>query len=107
MGLWCVILITNATLGEHYYEEWNLTDAHTRWQALVRIGFNTFLNVFVFTPFFTMLFGQWMARKPNEIDTLEPWRTLNDGFSSTWGNLGVTLAFYGTFVIIWIANATK
>lgn len=104
MGLWFVILIANATLSKHYYVELNLTDAHTRWQALVRIGFNTFLNVYVFTPFCTLLFGQWMVRKPDEVDVLEPWRTLNDGFSTTCGKLFLTLTFYGTFALIGIVQ---
>lgn len=104
MGLWFVILITNETM-PFYYEKWGLLNAHERAFALVRVIVNTFCNVYIMTPFLTMVFGNWLKRQEHEKDTDEPWQTLNDGFQSPWLKAMVAFVFYGGCAITWIVKS--
>ncbi|KAL7557347.1 hypothetical protein ACA910_003252 [Epithemia clementina (nom. ined.)] len=104
VGLYFVVLVTNATLTQHYFEEWGLNDAHIRAQSAVRVIFNTWLNTYVLTPFMTLIFGHWLKRGANEHSVREPWRTLNDGFSSIYSKFAVFLLFYGGMAIASIVD---
>ncbi|KAL7574371.1 hypothetical protein ACA910_008472 [Epithemia clementina (nom. ined.)] len=104
VGLYFVVLVTNATLTQHYFEEWGLNDAHIRARSAVRVIFNTWLNTYILTPFMTLIFGNWLKRREDEHSAREPWRTLNDGFSSIYSKFAVFLLFYGGMAIAWIIN---
>ena len=100
-GLWFTALITNATVFDHYFDAWNVNDAHIRASKFVKVLFNTFINTFIMTPFLMMIFGNWMKRTDLEGDNHEPWRTLNDGFRSMWGKIILLLAYFGSCAIAW------
>ena len=104
VGLFFVVLVTNATLTDHYFEEWGLNDAHIRARSAVRVIFNTWLNTYVMTPFLIMIFGNWMKREEQEDNVREPWRTLNDGFRSVYGKFAVFFLFYGGMALAWIID---
>lgn len=108
MGLWFVILVTNETM-PFYYDKWGLLDdgVHERAFALAPTIINTFGNVYIMTPFLTMIFGNWLKRQPDEMDKNEPWRTLNDGFKSPWQKTVLTFAFYGGCFIAWVVKSNK
>merc|ERR1711865_51815 len=52
-------------------------------------------------PCLMYLFAPWLLRKKTEMDTQEPWRTLNDGFTSRWVQGILTIAFFGIFVVLY------
>lgn len=99
-----VILVQEVVL-PYYIEMWGLNNSHERVRAMVGTIFTTFVNSFVMTPFLIMLFSDWVKRKPNETDTKEPWRTLNDGLRNVWQKLIVTFAFYGGCIIAWLVSS--
>ncbi|MEM7013336.1 MAG: hypothetical protein AAF585_17845, partial [Verrucomicrobiota bacterium] len=43
-GLWLVIFFTNATVGDHYFEQYGIRGAHPKAQSAVLAVVNTFLN---------------------------------------------------------------
>jgi antibiotic biosynthesis monooxygenase (ABM) superfamily enzyme len=47
LGLWFVVLITNATVFGHYFDAWGLDGAHVRAKGFVRVLFNTWINTYV------------------------------------------------------------
>ena len=100
-GLFFVLLIQE-TVMPYYYAHWDLDTANGRLRGFVGALFATWFNSFVMTPFLMMIFSDWAKRKPNETDTKEPWRTLNDGLSNVWQKVFVTVAFYGGCVIAWV-----
>jgi antibiotic biosynthesis monooxygenase (ABM) superfamily enzyme len=102
-GLFLVNL-TQEAVQPYYFQKWGLNDSHDRLRGLVATIFATFFNSFIMTPFLIMLFSDWVKRKPNETDTKEPWRTLNDGLSTIWQKLLVTVAFYGGCIIAWLVK---
>ncbi|KAL7563134.1 hypothetical protein ACA910_012315 [Epithemia clementina (nom. ined.)] len=104
VGLYFVVLVTNATLTQHYFEVWGLNDAHIRARSAVRVIFNTWLNTYILTPLLTLIFGNWLKRGENEYNVREPWRTLNDGFSSIYSKFAVFLLFFGGMTIAWIVD---
>ena len=104
LGLFFVVLVTNATLTDHYFDKWGLNDAHRRARGLVRVLFNTWLNTYVLTPFLIMIFGNWMKREENEDNPREPWRTLNDGVGSIYGKFAIVFLFYGGCALAWIVK---
>lgn len=106
LGLFLVLQFTRSTL-PHYYGEWKLDDTHIRVESIVTVFINTFLNSYVMTPFMTMLFGHWLKRSQDEQgDQREPWRTLNDGFTSIWSKLAFCSVFYVGCALAWILKSS-
>jgi len=103
-GLFFTLLI-DETVMPYYFAVWGLDDTHARLRDFIGTLITTFFNSFVMTPFLIMIFSDWVKRKPNEDDKKEPWRTLNDGFSSIWLKVFVTAAFYGGCVIAWAVKS--
>lgn len=99
--MWCSAFLP------HYFDSWNLTNAHPRLKGAVNVSFVTFLNAYVMTPLLLFLFSGWIQRNECETDKREPWRTLNDGFESTWPKAILTIALYGGFAAAWAVEASK
>ena len=103
ISIYLVIKFSNHAL-PHYLNAWGLDDAHPRLQSLVTVSINVFLNAYFMTPFISMAFGRWLIRSEHdeEGDRREPWRTLNDGFSTMWGKLAMCVLYYGGMAVAWI-----
>lgn len=103
IGLWVTLMLCNATL-PFYLEQWGLSTSHPRVKAFISVGFVTFFNTYLMSPFLAMIFGDWLVRgEPTELDKLEPWRTLNDGMQSPWSKALLVLVYYGGLLIAWSA----
>jgi antibiotic biosynthesis monooxygenase (ABM) superfamily enzyme len=89
----------------YYYDKWGLTDAHPRLLAVVSTLVSTFLNAYVLTPLLLFLFSPWLLRSSKEVDTIEPWRTFNDGVRGLRMKAVITFMFYGGCVITAIVKA--
>ena len=89
----------------YYYNQWGLDETHPRLQSIVSVFVTTFTNSYILTPLLLFLFHPWMKRQECEKDEREPWRTLNDGFQSTWNKGLITFALYGGCAIAWIVKA--
>jgi len=104
LGLFFTVLITNATIFDHYFEEYDINDMASRVQALFRVFCNTWINTYVMTPFLTMTFGAWLKRGQEERKAHEPWRSLNDGFATIWSKVALAFLFYGGCALAWIID---
>eukprot|EP00977_Amphora_coffeiformis_P015694 scaffold4674_cov188-Amphora_coffeaeformis.AAC.5 len=106
LSLWIVLQFTGSRLPP-YLQAWGLVPYYPRAAAAVSVLINVSCNSYLGIPFFTMLFGHWMKRKEDCHDRFmpQPWRTLNDGFDSTWSKLAVTVAFYGGCTLAWILKS--
>lgn len=90
----------------HYYEFWGLNDTHPRILAAVNETITVWVNTYILVPLLLFVFDHWVKRNETETKvTKEPWRTLNDGFSSIWWKIFLTFAFYGGCGIAWIVRS--
>jgi len=107
-GLFFATLIREK-ITPYYYSKWGIADdpKYDRLVAFCNVLLGTFLVSYVMQPLFIMQFSEWVRRKPNENDKVEPWRTLNDGFKSTWMKAVVALAYFGGCGIRWAILATR
>jgi antibiotic biosynthesis monooxygenase (ABM) superfamily enzyme len=89
----------------YYYEFWGLNDVHPRLRALVSTTVATFINAYVLTPLLLFLFSPWLRRSSHKADTIEPWRTFNDGVQDLRVKGVLTFMLYGGCVITAIVKA--
>ena len=108
----------------YYYEKWNVTDEMEI--RAVNIFVVTFINSYIMIPFLLFVFNPWVQQRHNNNDQDEddgnehddkknstkkkttsnrsnrqPWKTLNDGFTSIWPKLLLTIGFYGGCLVAW------
>ena len=80
----------------YYFEQWGLTEADERLKRLVSSLISTFLSSYVTTPLFLFIFDYWMHHVDVQAkNTRQPWKTFDEGFSSVWPKIVMTVAFYG------------
>jgi antibiotic biosynthesis monooxygenase (ABM) superfamily enzyme len=86
----------------YYHEQWGLDQTHERLRGLVDTMIITLLNSYVMTPLMLFFFDPWVKRQACERTEKEPWKTLEDGFTSIWWKVFLTLALYGGCSVAWI-----
>ena len=113
----------NSSIMPYYYDKWNLTNEIEI--RAVSIFVTTFLNSYIMIPFLLFVFNPWVQRrddhhdndkdgknvdtnknsnnkkKSNNRNNRQPWKTLNDGFTSIWPKLILTIGFYGGCLVAW------
>lgn len=98
IALFSTVLLFNET-SPWYWEQWGLDAAPPAAQRAVDNAVTTFVSFYMATPLLTMVFSHWMVKECDERETQhEPWRTLNEGFSSIWAKIVVVVVFYGSCV---------
>jgi len=81
----------------YYYDQWGITEyGDHRLVRLVQVFITTFLNSYVMTPLFLFVFDHWLHHHDVERkNTRQPWKILDEGFSSFWPKVLLALALYG------------
>ena len=89
----------------YYFDQWGLAATDARLERLISLFISTFLNSYVMTPLMLFVFDHWLQHKDVEVKhTKDPWKTLDEGFTSIWSKIAITLAFYGGCIIAFVVK---
>jgi len=107
VGFW-IQFVLNTVWWPHYSNIWfdgqsQLGMAGGKYPGMLALDLALLVAMFMYLtePCLMYLFAPWLLRKKTEMDTQEPWRTLNDGFTSRWVQGILTIAFFGIFVVLY------
>jgi antibiotic biosynthesis monooxygenase (ABM) superfamily enzyme len=92
----------------YYFGKWGLHEAHPKLEKLVANFIVTFLNAYVMVPLFLFVFNHWLHEDNNVAkavkNTRQPWKMFDEGFTSIWVKLIITIGFYGGCLIVAIVD---
>jgi antibiotic biosynthesis monooxygenase (ABM) superfamily enzyme len=92
----------------YYFEKWGLNEADPKLERLVKNGTTTLMNAYVMVPLFLFVFNHWLHSDNNDPkvvkNTQQPWKALDEGFTSIWVKLIMTIGFYGGCLIVSIVK---